>query len=114
MPEVSENKKRRRVIQAQKARDQSIDNGIRHTLADTDGRQFIWWLFEITDILGTSFRPGDTHLTAFALGEENVGKRLLARMEQIDPDAWGKLREEEVNYVRSISESDSGADSSSA
>lgn len=92
----SDNKISRKRMLSRKHYEASIDNGIRYILQDEDGKRFLWWIFEITDILGSSFRGEETHLTAFALGQENVGKQILARLETTAPDAWLKLREENV------------------
>jgi len=102
--ERSENQQRRRQIKARIHEDNSIDNGLRLCLADEDGKAFINWIFEITDILGSSFREGDTHLTAFCLGNENVGKQLLARIEQVDGRAWYRLREKALKTKEYLDE----------
>lgn len=54
-------------------------------LRDVDGRWFLNEFLEGCHIYSTPFVPGDPHSTAFAMGEENQGKKMM--MAAMDADA---------------------------
>ena len=90
---------RRQLNKARNLDEDWIKDGIANTLRTREGRRFLWRLFEWTDILGNCFRDTDRD-TAFALGQQNVGQKLLAKLEEVDSGAWLKLRQEQVEYLK--------------
>ncbi len=61
---------------------------IRGVMNTASGRQWIYGFLESCHIYGNAFCPGQSDVTAFNLGEENVGKRLLADVQNSAPDLY--------------------------
>jgi hypothetical protein len=79
-----------------KANEFLIDNGLRSLLSSREGRAFIWWLLQQGRAQDQPFRA-DPYLTAFACGELNVGQKILARVTSVDPGAYVKMQQEQLN-----------------
>ncbi len=50
---------------------------IQKMMEDPEGRRWIWEFMESCRVFSNPVVTGDTHLTYFQLGEQNVGKHLL-------------------------------------
>lgn len=70
-----------------------VDQAYRALLATQPGRRFISYLLEISKFMQQPF-TGQALTTAFACGEQNVGKRILADMLEVDPEAFVTLMRE--------------------
>src|ERR1700678_3661790 len=55
-----------------------------------EGRDWFYRLLERCHIYGSPFSPGQPDLTAFRLGEENIGKQLLADAQAV-PNLYLKM-----------------------
>ena len=87
-----------RLNKARKLDDEMVKAGVRLCMSQPDGRRFIWRLFDWTNILANAMREDD-RTTAFALGEQNIGQHLLALLEQVDSEAWLRLRAEQLEFM---------------
>ena len=92
---------RRRSARLASIEEDLIKDGLRSALATVEGRRFIWRLFEWTHILSNSRRETDA-ATYFALGEQNIGQQLLGLLEEADPEAWLKLRNEQLEMLEAL------------
>lgn len=70
-----------------------VDEAYRALLRTTTGRKFLSYILEISKFMQQPF-TGSALNTAFACGEQNVGKRVLADMMEVDPDAFVTLLKE--------------------
>jgi len=70
-----------------------VEEAYRALLRTPTGRKFLSYLLEITKFMQQPFQ-GSALNTAFACGEQNIGKRVLADMMEIDPDAFVLLLKE--------------------
>lgn len=73
-----------------------VEEAYRALLKTPTGRKFLSYLLEITRFMQQPF-TGSALNTAFACGEQNVGKRVLADMMEVDPDAFVTLIKERNN-----------------
>lgn len=55
------------------------------------GRHVVMWFLGLCDVYGVSFVSGEPDLTAFNLGRINVGKRVIAKLDEVDPEAYPRL-----------------------
>jgi len=100
---------KRALRRIERQRTELIERGVRKTLASEEGRRFLIWLFEQTNILGNAFRS-DTHDTAFALGQQNIGQMLLALLERAEPEGWFRLRNEMQRMIGELREAEKEKD----
>ena len=98
---------RRAVNKLRRAEHETLLDGIRHTQSTLEGRRFIWWLFERTNLLNNAF-SADERVTSFTLGEQNIGLQLLALLEEANPEAWLQIRQEQVALQKAVNEMESG------
>ncbi|HEY9155578.1 MAG TPA: hypothetical protein VIM69_10625 [Opitutaceae bacterium] len=73
-----------------------VEEAYRALLKTPTGRKFLSYLLEITKFMQQPF-TGSALNTAFACGEQNVGKRVLADMMEVDPEAFVTLIKERNN-----------------
>lgn len=74
----------RRELELQRGNDMEVLRGLLRTKAS---RLWLYRLLQSCHIYDLSFSGEDTHMTAFQLGRENVGKRLM--LEAIDANSDG-------------------------
>jgi len=82
---------------------EAVHNGFAQMLGTLEGRRALWWIFEQCNPLQSAFSEDDRK-TNFLLGEKNVGLKLLARLEEVDPGAWLKLRVDQLEYMKQFNE----------
>jgi hypothetical protein len=87
---------RRRAEALQKAKDTRIDGFISTMLNDPGGREFAWWLLQVGKYGTQPFNP-DALKMAFAAGELNVGMAIVGRLTSIDPAAYLRMQQEQLN-----------------
>lgn len=61
---------------------------IRRIMKTAPGRSWIYGFLESCHIYGTPFIPGQSDCTFFNLGEANVGRRLLADVQNAAPEQY--------------------------
>ena len=86
--ERKENKEKRRQLEIKQA---DRDKAVLALYQTADGREYLWWLLEITQAFGHNPYRGSDRDTAFACGVQNVGQQLLAHMITTSPAAFTQL-----------------------
>lgn len=91
-------------IKARKETLERVEQGIARAIeaiADTaQGREFLWWLFEICGVFTTSYTGNSD--TYFNEGRRAVGNEVLHRLVEVRPEVFqamiksGKARQDEV------------------
>lgn len=91
-------------IKARKETLERVEQGIARAIeaiADTaQGREFLWWLFEICGVFTTSYTGNSD--TYFNEGRRAVGNEVLHRLVEVRPEIFqamiksGKARQDEV------------------
>lgn len=74
----------------------AIDSALSESLANPQGRKFLWWLLTIGKI-GAQPYSGNALNTAFACGELNVGQRILDRIISVSPEGYVRMMQESEN-----------------
>lgn len=83
----------RRQIEA--ARDEMEKRqAIGRLLLDAAGRKWMWDLLVQCHVFHTEFHGENTHMTAFAIGERNIGLRILSEMNAAAPNAYAAMLQE--------------------
>ena len=70
-------------------------DALRTLMHDRNGRAFLYRRLERCHIYSTTFAPGQPDVTAFHLGEENVGKQLMAEAMDASADLYVKMIKEQ-------------------
>lgn len=83
-----------------KNREASLGIALRSIMSEPMGRFWVWSLLEDTHIFGEVFNPSSVRETDFRLGEQNVGKRLLAQVVKHCPDHYVQAIQEAENDPR--------------
>ena len=82
--------------QEERPKDDALDDAVRWLMAALNGRRVAWWLLEMGGVYRSSFTI-DSHVTAFNEGRRDIGLRLMAKLMDVDPDAYARM----VNEHRS-------------
>lgn len=109
---MNEKSEQRRIRKFQESDRAAIQTAIRTSLSSYEGRKLLWHLLEIGKI-GTQPFNGNALGTSFACGELNVGQRILADILEVDPMAYGRMMQENLDehtrrYPITNPDSDSG------
>jgi hypothetical protein len=88
--EVAENNARR----DEKRREREDAETLRVLLKHKNGRAWFFRLLTRCHIYGTPFEPGQPDTTAFKLGEENIGRKLMYDALDACPDLYLTMRAE--------------------
>ena len=93
--------KLRAISQKQKT---DIDDAVAALVQHPQGRQYIYWLLEISGIGRNPYTPNALN-TSFACGQLNVGQQIQAHLIEVAPDAFLAMlkekEEERLNALRS-------------
>ena len=73
---------------------------MRKLLADKNGRAWLYRFLDSCHINNTPFAAGQPDVTAFHLGEENVGKRVLMQAMTASTDLYMKMITEQQEEER--------------
>lgn len=97
------------------ARYRKDDLGVlRKMMHDPKGRSWLHRTLEFCDIYGSPFTPGQADTTAFHLGQQNVGKRLLIDSMEASPDLYmlmiREAREEQERVTKTTRERNAKVD----
>jgi hypothetical protein len=87
---MNEEKLKRRWL---KEDEHKIESAVSKTLADAEGRKFLWWLLEIGRI-GHQPYANNALNTAFNCGELNVGQRILDRIISVSAEGYLTMMKE--------------------
>lgn len=66
---------------------------LRQILSTLAGRRLVWRYLTICHVFETAFNNSGS-VTAFNLGEQNIGLKLLAEINETDPEAYLKMLKE--------------------
>src|SRR5688572_23256507 len=67
----------------------ALDNAVQALVQQKDGRSHIYWLFTVANAWGADeIFTGNALTTAFNCGQQNVGKRIMAHVMDVAPDAF--------------------------
>lgn len=70
------------------------DEVLKGVLATPQGRAFLYRILSELHIFETAFLEGRPDATAFRLGEQNFGLRLIASITRVDTDAYVLMMKE--------------------
>lgn len=65
-----------------------LNNFLRNCMADSAGRDFFYDLLADCHVFQSPFIRGAPDATAFSLGEQNVGLRIMSQLIQADPSLY--------------------------
>ena len=68
---------------------------LRMMMRTKEGRAFLYRFLDRCHIYSTTFAPGQSDVTAFQLGEENVGKRLMLEAQSASVDLYVQMIKEQ-------------------
>jgi hypothetical protein len=77
---------------------------MRGVMRDKKGRDWLYRFLDSCHINNTPFAPGQPDVTAFHLGEENVGKRVLLLAMTASTDLYMKMITEQQEEEKRLSE----------
>ena len=81
--------------EAARALEKRIDNMFAELSDSQRGRELFWWLLKITQDGVNAFGP-NALVQSFTLGEQNVGKQILARLLRVAPEGYIKMLKEKL------------------
>lgn len=70
-------------------RNKKVEEAYKKVLATEEGKTLIWDLLSYAEIYGDAFTGNST--TFYKLGLQRVGKRIIERINALDPKAYAKL-----------------------
>lgn len=89
-----------------------IDDFVKQTMQTPQGREYMYWLLEMTQVRRNPF-TGNALSTMFQCGELNIGQKLEGHIIEVSPQGYLHMltekQEEEMND-RQSPEPDSGPD----
>jgi hypothetical protein len=77
---------------------------LRNLMRDKKGRDWLYRFLDSCHINNTPFAPGQPDVTAFHLGEENVGKRVLLLAMTASTDLYMKMITEQQEEEKRLAE----------
>lgn len=93
---VAENNLRRDDVR----RDRQDKDVLRKLMHGREGRSWLYRKLESCHIYSSTFSPGQPDLTAFQLGEENIGKRLMLEAQNASVDLYMQMIREQQEEER--------------
>jgi hypothetical protein len=75
-------------------RDQADKRVLEQLMAGQEGRDWVFRFLERFHIYESCFSPGQADVTAFRLGEENIGKQFMLELMTTTPDLYVKMMSE--------------------
>lgn len=93
----------RKQMRLAKTLDLKINDAIKRTLENREGRAFIWWLLQQGKVGAQPFTT-NALTTAFQCGELNVGNSILARITEVDPASYVRMQQEQLNEYREFAD----------
>lgn len=83
--------KRKKRLDRQKA---EIDSVLTNIMQTASGRAWVYGELEACNVFGNAFLQGSSDGTAFNLGMQNYGKRLLSQINDVAPDKYMPMLKE--------------------
>lgn len=69
---------------------EKIEGGFREMFATEAGKRVIYWMLEQCSIYRDAY-TGDAASTNYTLGQQSAGRRLIAKLDEIDPRFYPQL-----------------------
>lgn len=82
-----------RQVRHSKTHKEYRDAALKALLQHRHGREYIWWLLELSMIGDNAFASNALY-TSFNCGQQNVGQQILAHMLEVDPTGYVELLKE--------------------
>jgi hypothetical protein len=70
---------------------EELDKAFRQVFATAGGKRVLFWMLEQASIYRDPDCGENTHLTAGVVGEQRVGRKLIAMLDDIDPRMYPQL-----------------------
>jgi hypothetical protein len=70
---------------------------LKRLLSEPAGRNWMWGLLAFCNAFDNTYIPGDTNANFFAMGQRNVGTKLIADISAVDPNAFARMLKERGN-----------------
>ena len=90
---TEEKRERRAALAAVKQDRKDFENGLRQCLSTREGRWFIWDLLGRTGLFHDAFTDEPTRM-AYIVGQQSIGKQMLAEIGEVRPEAWLQMTKE--------------------
>lgn len=68
-----------------------LNDAIKATLASGAGKRVLFWVLEQCAMYESPFAGANTNATNFILGRQDVGRRVLDQLNEIDPRIYPQL-----------------------
>lgn len=68
-----------------------LDKAFREVLKLAAGKRVLFWMLEQCAIYEDAFAADHTNATNYVLGRQNAGRRLIGKLDQIDPRFYPQL-----------------------
>lgn len=68
----------------------ALESAFRHVLSDHAGKRVLYWMLEQAAIYDAAY-TGEAASTNFLLGRQEVGRRIIGQLDQIDPRFYPQL-----------------------
>ena len=85
----------RRAADAERAQKRANHDTLRKIMHNRDGRLWLYRLLERCNIYGSSFEPGQPDVTAFRLGQENIGRQLMVDAMEASSELYIRMVKEQ-------------------
>lgn len=70
---------------------EELDRAFNAVFATAHGKRVLFWMMEQCAIYEDAYRGEETHATSAKLGEQRVGRKLIAMLDSIDPRMYPQL-----------------------
>ena len=92
-----ERKQKKEANKQRQHRQDLLNKAVTNLMQTDEGREYLWWLLEITRAYGSNpYRTSATD-TAFLCGEQNIGQQILAHIMKSHPVGFTNLLLEKHN-----------------
>lgn len=70
---------------------QEIESAFREVFSTAAGKRVLFWMLEQCSIYGDAYAGEYSNATNFNLGRQDAGKRLIRKLDEIDPRLYPQL-----------------------
>lgn len=70
---------------------EELERAFRGVFATADGKRVLFWMLEQCAMYESAYAGENTNATNFLLGRQDVGKRVIKRLDEIDPRIYPQL-----------------------
>lgn len=87
-----------------KRRERQDADVLRNVMRTKEGRAWLYRQLDLCHIYTATFAPGQADVTAFQLGEENIGKRLMMAAIDASPDLYMAMIKDQRDEEKRLNE----------